>query len=277
LRGDAARLRLEREGDAWRVLRRGAGDVGLFDSRRSAASRSALVAPLPPPSMARERMGRARKLSFPYAGKTSPVLPPAGGSSATIVAVARRWKEYHVVVAVEGHELEVPETEYCPGSKRSSETAHLELDGKSHVNTQQAPTWRANCRRFETGGSPSRRVNMPRAPAQMGRARGASAKGGRESEVGGRSRVERERERERERRRFPRPSCSSRAQVGCACSRGLQASARVRGASGPKRAPAPALVPARPTFSKKALVLPFISVRRGARCTKWGCSTMLRV
>jgi hypothetical protein len=39
---------------------------------------------------------------------------------------------------------------------------------------------------------------MPRAPAQMGRARGASAKGGRESKVGGRSRVERERERERE-------------------------------------------------------------------------------
>jgi hypothetical protein len=27
---------------------------------------------------------------------------------------------------------------------------------------------------------------------------------------------------------IPRPSCSSRAQVGCACSRGLQASTRVR-------------------------------------------------
>jgi hypothetical protein len=32
------------------------------------------------------------------------------------------------------------------------------------------------------------------------------------------------------------PSCSSRAQVGCACSRGLQASTREREASGPKRA-----------------------------------------
>jgi hypothetical protein len=36
---------------------------------------------------------------------------------------------------------------------------------------------------------------------------------------------------------IPRPSCSSRAQVRCACSRGLQASTRVREASGPKRAP----------------------------------------
>jgi hypothetical protein len=123
-----------------------------------------------------------------------------------------------------------------------------------------------NCRCFETGGSPSRRVRVPRAPAQMGRACGRARRGEERarSVVGAGS-------------RFPRPSCSSRAQVGCACSRGLQASARVRGASGPKRAPAPALVPARPTFSKKALVLPFISVRRGARCTKWGCSTMLRV
>ena len=65
----------------------------------------------------------------------------------------------------------------------------------------------------------------------------------------------------------PRPSCSSRAQVGCACSRGLQASTRVREASGPKRAPVPVLVPARSTFSKRALVLPFIVVRSGSRCT----------
>jgi hypothetical protein len=40
-----------------------------------------------------------------------------------------------------------------------------------------------------------------------------------------------------------RPSCSSRAQVGCACSRGLQASTRVREASGPKIAPVPSSSP----------------------------------
>jgi hypothetical protein len=50
------------------------------------------------------------------------------------------------------------------------EIAHLELDGKLFVNTQQTPTWRANCQRSETGGSLGRRVKMsPRAPAQMGR------------------------------------------------------------------------------------------------------------
>ena len=94
------------------------------------------------------------------------VLPPrgedvvdsaaGGGLSAAIVAVARWGKEYHVVAAVEGHELKTPETEHRPGLERLLETAYLELDGKLFVNTQQAPTWRANYRRSETGGSLSR-------------------------------------------------------------------------------------------------------------------------
>ena len=107
-------------------------------------------------------------LFFHHAGKMSSIPPPADGLSAAIVVVARRWKEYHVVAAVEGHELKTPETEHRPGPEGLLETTHLEL----FVNTQQAPTWRANCRRFETGGSLSRRVSVPRAPAQMGRARG---------------------------------------------------------------------------------------------------------
>jgi hypothetical protein len=40
-----------------------------------------------------------------------------------------------------------------------------------------------HCRRFETGGSLSRRVSVPRAPAQMGRARGRARRG--ESKVAG--------------------------------------------------------------------------------------------
>ena len=91
-------------------------------------------------------------LLFHHAGKTSSIPPPAGGLSATIVVVARRWKKDHVVAAVKGHELKTPEMEHRPGLERLLETAHLELDGKLFVNTQQAPTWRANCRRFETGG-----------------------------------------------------------------------------------------------------------------------------
>jgi hypothetical protein len=54
-------------------------------------------------------------LFFRHVGKTSSIPPPAGGLSAAIVAVARRRKEYHVVAAVEGHELKIPETELRPG------------------------------------------------------------------------------------------------------------------------------------------------------------------
>jgi hypothetical protein len=98
-------------------------------------------------------------LLFRHVGKTSSIPPPAGGLTAAIVVVARRRKEYHVVAAVEGHELKTLETEHRPGLKRLLETTHLELDGKLFVNMQQAPTWRANCRRFDPGGSLDRRVN----------------------------------------------------------------------------------------------------------------------
>jgi hypothetical protein len=93
-------------------------------------------------------------LFFRHAGKTSSIPPPAGGLAAAIVVVTWRRKEYHVVAAVEGHELETPETEQRPELERLMETTDLELDGKLFVvNTQQAPTWRANCRRFNLGGS----------------------------------------------------------------------------------------------------------------------------
>jgi hypothetical protein len=156
-------------------------------------------------------------LFFHHAGKTSSIPPPAGGLSAAIVAVARPWKEYHVVAAVEGHELKAPETEHRPGPERLLETAHLELDGKLFVNTQQAPTWRANYRRFETGGSLGRRVKCHRVPQPRWVDARLSAKGGERWPETGVREVE-----------IPRPSCSSRAQVGCACSRGLQASTRER-------------------------------------------------
>ena len=108
-------------------------------------------------------------LLFRHGGKTSSSSPPPGELTAVMVAVALRGEEYHVVAAVEGHELETPETEQRPGLKRSLETTHLELNGKLFVNTQQAPTWRANCRRFDPGGSLDRQVNLSlRVPAQMG-------------------------------------------------------------------------------------------------------------
>jgi hypothetical protein len=82
------------------------------------------------------------------------------------------------------------------------------------------------CRRFKPGGgSLDRRVNYRRVPQPRWVGARRSAKGGEGSrrETGVRGGI-------------PRPSCLSRARVGCACSRGLQASTW-EGASGLTRAP----------------------------------------
>jgi hypothetical protein len=147
-------------------------------------------------------------LLFRHEGKTSSIPPPVGGLTAAIVAVARRRKEYHVVAAVEGHELKIPETEHRPGLERLLETTHLELDGKLFVNTQQAPTWRANCRRFDPGGSLDRRVNCRRVSQPRWVDARWSTKAGRKQAKG-----------------KPAAFVLPCTQVGCACSRGLQASA----------------------------------------------------
>jgi hypothetical protein len=189
LRGNGARLHLRRKVDARRVPCWGAGAVDSLDSRRGAASCLAMPAPPPPPS-AGKATGQTWVLLFRHVGKMSSIPPPAGGLTAAIVVVARRRKEYHVVAAVEGHELKTPETKYLPGLKRLLETTHLELDGKLFVNTQQAPTWRANCRCFDPGGSLDRRVNCHHVsqPRWIGARR--STKGG-----------------EKRQRGNPRPSC----------------------------------------------------------------------
>jgi hypothetical protein len=111
-----------------------------------------MVAPPPPPSVGKVT-GQTRMLLFHHAGKTSSIPSPSGGLTTVVFVVARRRKEYHVVAAVEGHELETLETEQRPRLERLLETTHLELDGKLFVNTQQAPTWRANYRRFDPEGS----------------------------------------------------------------------------------------------------------------------------
>jgi hypothetical protein len=129
-------------------------------------------------SVGRGGDGTNPNVVFRHVGKTSLILPPAGGLSATIVAATRRGKEYHVVAAVEGHELKTPETEHRSGLERLLETTHLELDGKLFVNTQQAPTWRANCRRFDPEGSLDRRVNCRRVPQPRWVSARRSAKGG---------------------------------------------------------------------------------------------------
>jgi hypothetical protein len=50
-----------------------------------------MVAPLPP-SSAGKVTGQTQMLFFRHAGKTSSILPPAGGLTAAIIVVARRRK-----------------------------------------------------------------------------------------------------------------------------------------------------------------------------------------
>ena len=71
---------------------------------------------------------------FCHGGKSSSSSPPPG-ELMTVVVVAPRGEKYHVVAAIEGHELETPEAEHRPGLKRLLKTTHLELNGKVFVNT----------------------------------------------------------------------------------------------------------------------------------------------
>jgi hypothetical protein len=63
-------------------------------------------------------------LLFRHGGKTLSSSPPSGELTTVVVAVALRREEYHVVAAVEGHELEAPEAEQRPGLERLLEATH---------------------------------------------------------------------------------------------------------------------------------------------------------
>jgi hypothetical protein len=94
----------------------------------------ATVAPSPPPP-ARRVAGQTRVFLFCHCGKPSSSLP-LPGEPTTVVAVALRGEEYHVVAAVVGHELVTPEAEHRPRLNRLLKATHLELNGKVFVNTQ---------------------------------------------------------------------------------------------------------------------------------------------
>jgi hypothetical protein len=159
-------------------------------------------------------MGQTRMLLFRHGGKTSPSPPPPGGLTAIVVAAALWGKEYHVVAAVEGHELETPKMEQRPGLKRLLETTHLELNGKLFVNTQQVPYLARQLSAFRPRGVPRPTSKIVAVcPSPDGLARDGTqggkprlvlscARGGAVA-VGVTSVREGEREREREREREP--------------------------------------------------------------------------
>jgi hypothetical protein len=111
------------------------------------------------------------------------------------------------------------------------------------------------CRRFETGGSLGRRVKCRRVPQPRWVGARRSAKGGRKG-----SRSERGRWKSRGLRVCPAPRSGALAVEGYKRPRG-------RGSERPHASACPVLFPARPTLCKRALVLPFIGIRRGPRCT----------
>jgi hypothetical protein len=191
----------------------------------------------------REGDGTGPDAALPPWGKTSSIPPPSGGLTTVVVVVARRRKEYHVVAAVEGHELETPETEQHPGLERLLETTHLELDEKLFVNTQQAPTWCANCRRFDPGWTLDRRVNCRCVPQPRW--------------VGARRNT---------RRGKTATSCCPAPRVDALAVGGYK---RPRGRERERDCPS-AHPPVRPPPRTRALDLPFIDVRRGSRCTMGG-------
>jgi hypothetical protein len=250
LRGNDARLRLRREVDARRVPRWGADAIDSLDSRRGATSCLAMPAPPPPPS-AGKVTGQTQMLLFRHVGKTSSIPPPAGGLTAAIVFVTRRRKEYHVVAAVEGHELKTLETEHRPGLKWLLETTHLELEGKLFVNTQQAPTWRANCRCFDPRGSLDRRVNYCRVSQPRWVSARRNTKG------------------EKQQSGNPRPPCCPAPRSGAIAVGGYKRP-RGRVSEREREAVRQPVLPCGQPPRTRALDLPFIDVRRGPRCIMGG-------
>jgi hypothetical protein len=71
---------------------------------------------------------------------TSSLSSPLPGEPSTVVVVVLWREQYHVIAAVEGHELETPKAEHRPGLKRLLKATHLGFNGKVFVNTQRAPT-----------------------------------------------------------------------------------------------------------------------------------------
>jgi hypothetical protein len=170
LLGSDIRRCLRCEDNARYVPRRGASIVDSLwsDSRRGAAPCLAMVAPSPSPP-ARRVAGLTRVFLFRHAEMSSSSSSPPGEPTIVVVVVLR-GKEYHVVAAVRGHELEAPKEEHRPGLKRLLKIIHLELHGDV-LSTRSVPLpGMPTVGVLDPGDpQPARLVNfVPRAPVQMG-------------------------------------------------------------------------------------------------------------
>jgi hypothetical protein len=112
-----------------------------------------MVAPSPS-SSARRVAGLTRVFLF-RSGEMSSSGSPPPGEPTTVVVVVLRGEEYHVVTAIEGHELETPKAEHRPGLKRLLKIVHLELNGKV-LSTRSVPYLALQLSAFRTRGTLNR-------------------------------------------------------------------------------------------------------------------------
>jgi hypothetical protein len=89
-----------------------------------------MVAPSPSPP-ARRVAGLTQMFLFRHVEMPSSSSSSPPGEPMTVVVVVLRGEQYHVVAAVEGHELETSEAEHCPGLKRLLKAIHLEVQRES--------------------------------------------------------------------------------------------------------------------------------------------------
>jgi hypothetical protein len=99
-------------------------------------------------------------LGMPSPGCTSPaglVIPtqrsPMLEELIVVVGWESGWEEDHVIAVAEGHELQTPEPDHRSQMKWMFEVSHLEKWQENDVDTQWSPTWHANCRCLDPGGS----------------------------------------------------------------------------------------------------------------------------
>jgi hypothetical protein len=128
-----------------------------------------MVAPSPSPP-ARRVAGLTQVFFFRHVEMSSSSSSSPPGKLTTVVVVVLRGEQYHVVAAVEGHELKTSEVEHHPGLKRLLKIVHLELNGKV-LSTRSVPLPGAPIVGVSDPGDPQPDrlvIFVPRAPVQMG-------------------------------------------------------------------------------------------------------------
>jgi hypothetical protein len=86
------------------------------------------------------------------AGMVTPAqCSPTLGEIVIAVSQVSRREEDHVIAIAKRHELQALKPDHCSERKRMFEVNHPEKWVEIDVVTQQAPTWRANCRRLDLG------------------------------------------------------------------------------------------------------------------------------